>query len=103
MGAAVLNVSAVLVAALCVGGYLLAGEAAVLAVVLAAIGVLAWKVAATSRPRPLRGGSRAHRAPRPSVSSSVVRIRHQGDADVVHRKGGQRQRVEDLMETEPAG
>lgn len=46
------HVPALLLAALCVGGYLLVGTAAVVAVVLAGTGLLAWRVAAASRPRP---------------------------------------------------
>ncbi|GAA3047825.1 hypothetical protein GCM10020000_30010 [Streptomyces olivoverticillatus] len=105
MGAAA-NVVALLVAALCVGGYVLAGELAVLAVVGAGVGALAWRVSAASRPRP---GGRARGLPgalfrvgfRAGRPASGVRIGHQRDAHVVRDEGGQRERVEDLVEAEP--
>ncbi|GHF16047.1 hypothetical protein GCM10010359_16890 [Streptomyces morookaense] len=43
-----------LLAVLCVAGYVIAGEIAVLAVAVAGIGGLAWRVAVASKPRPLR-------------------------------------------------
>ncbi|GAA2726005.1 hypothetical protein GCM10010315_59260 [Streptomyces luteosporeus] len=85
---------ALVVAALCVAGFVLAGEVAVLVVVVAGVGGLAWRVGAASRPRPPRRGSSA----RPL---SRVRIGHERDAHVVRDEGGQRERVEDLVETEP--
>ncbi|GHC66960.1 hypothetical protein GCM10010507_51120 [Streptomyces cinnamoneus] len=103
---AALNVLAVLVAGLCVGGYVLAGELAVLTVVLAGVGSLAWRVAAASRPRP----GRARRSPgalrfpgvhRSSGVSSGVRIGHERDAHVVGDERGQREGVEHLVEPEP--
>lgn len=87
-----------LVAVMCVGGYVLAGEAAVVALVLAAVGSLAWRVAVASRPRPLRGGARRRS---PGDAASGVRIGHQRDAHVVRDEGGQREGVEHLMEAEP--
>ncbi|NBE53464.1 hypothetical protein [Streptomyces boluensis] len=50
------NGPALLLAALCVGGYVLLGTPAVVAVVLAGTGLLTWRVAAASRPRPLGRG-----------------------------------------------
>lgn len=87
-------IAAVLTALLCVGGYVLIGEPAVVAVVLAGVGGLAWRVAAASRPRPPRMG-RAPRAGAPSSGdlgvsdvsgvsgASGVRIGHEGDAHIV--------------------
>lgn len=77
--------------ALCVAGYLVGGETAVVGVVLAVVAALTWQVAAASRPRPPRGMGRR----------SAVVVGHQRDADVVHDEGGQGQRVEDLVEAEP--
>lgn len=107
---AVMNAGAVLIAALSVGAYLVAGEAAVVAVVLAGVTGLAWRVAVTSRPRPARATRRERNAPRPlpdgrwdgpsggrsgariaEVGGSGVRIGHQRDADVVHDERRQRQ------------
>ncbi|MEV8479003.1 hypothetical protein [Streptomyces sp. NPDC051173] len=70
---AVMKLLAVLVGALCVGGYVIVGEIAVVLVVLAAIGGLAWRVAVASRPRPLgaAGAGRAAHSPR---KCSGVRI-----------------------------
>lgn len=97
MSAAMVKLLAVLVAALCVGSYVVAGEAAVLAVVLPSVAGLACKTAATSRPRPLRRAVRARRAPR----ASGVRIGDQRNAHIVHGERRQRQRVEHLVEAEP--
>ncbi len=86
-----MTIAAVLTALLCVGGYVLIGEPAVVAVVLAGVGGLAWRVAAASRPRPPRMG-RAPRAGAPSSGASGVsdasgvsgvRIGHEGDAHIV--------------------
>lgn len=96
------NALAVLVAGLCVGGYVVVGEAAVLTVVLAGVASLAWRVAAASRPRPARGRRvRAGRPSRPASGPSGVRIGHQRDAHVVRDEGGQGEGVEDLVEAEP--
>ncbi|GGP53466.1 hypothetical protein GCM10010214_28340 [Streptomyces abikoensis] len=70
-----MTVAALLVAVLSVAGYVFVGEVAVLAVVVAGVGGLTWRVAAASRPRPPRGGRGARRAP--SGSRSGVRIGHQ--------------------------
>ncbi len=101
---------AALAAALCVGGFLLGGGALVSALVVTGLAVLTWQVAAASRPRPRwRGrpaGGPAGGSGVPAVrrrAASGVRIRHEGDADVVHDKGRQREGVEDLMEAEPPG
>lgn len=59
-----------LLAMLCVAGYVIAGEIAVLAVAVAGIGGLAWRVAAASKPRPL-GRVRRERGAR---GASGVRI-----------------------------
>ncbi len=95
-------------AALCVGGYLLGGESLVTALVLAGVAVLAWRVAAASRPRPgWRGGMTGRPVggpgtPRARVRpASGVRIRDERDADVVHHEGREGEGVEDLMEAEP--
>ncbi len=110
---AVVNAGAVLIAALSVGGYLIAGEAAVVAVVLVGVMGLTWRVAVTSRPRPPRAARQERNAPRPlpdgrwagpsggrsgarrgrteGAGGSGVLIGHQGDADVVHDEGRQRQ------------
>ncbi len=86
----IVNASAVVVAALCVVSFLLGGGAAVLGVVLAVVAVVAWRVAAASRPRP----PRERRGP-------SGRMGHHRDADVVRHEGGQGQRVEHLVEPEP--
>ncbi len=114
---AVVNAVAVLIAALSVGAYVVAGEMAVLLVVMAGVGGLAWRVAVTSRPRPLRMVRRGRRAPRSAPDGrwagpsgarkrlsgardgwsgarkgrSGVRIGHERDAHVVDDEGGQRQ------------
>ncbi|GHG79593.1 hypothetical protein GCM10018779_60450 [Streptomyces griseocarneus] len=80
-----MTIAAVLTAVLCVGGYVLLGEIAVVAVVLAGVGGLTWRVAVASRPRPPRMG----RAPRAGAPLSGVRIGHQGDAHVVRDEGRQ--------------
>lgn len=51
-----IDVFAVFAAALCVGGFLVGGTAAVVALVLAGVAALTWQVAAASRPRPRMGG-----------------------------------------------
>ncbi|GAA0392296.1 hypothetical protein GCM10010357_11330 [Streptomyces luteireticuli] len=92
MGAAA-HALVALIGAVCVGSYVLAGELAVLVVVLASVGGLTWRVAAASRPRPLRWGRHGRPVSEMSGVSGVsgVRIRHQGDAHVVHDEGRQRQ------------
>ncbi|GHF61069.1 hypothetical protein GCM10010218_48250 [Streptomyces mashuensis] len=86
--------AAAVVAVLCVAGYVLAGEIAVLAVVVAGVTGLMWSVAAASRPRPRVRRRRAGRA-------SGVRIGHQRDAHVVRDEGRQGEGVEDFVEPEP--
>ncbi|MBP2404835.1 hypothetical protein SNS2_3458 [Streptomyces netropsis] len=83
----VAKLMATLVAALCVGGFLVAGEVAVLAVVLTGVGALTWRVAVASRPRPPRRSRQARLAP----GVSGVRIGHQRDAHVMHDEGRQRE------------
>lgn len=83
-----MTVAALLVGALSVVGYVLVGEIAVLAVVVAGVGGLTWRVAAASRPRPTRGERRT----RSGVSGvSGVRIGHQRDAHVVGDERGEGQ------------
>ncbi len=81
---------AVLVGALCVGGYVIVGEIAVVLVALAGVGALAWRVAVASRPRPL-GTAGAGRAARLAPRGSGVRIGDERDAHVVDDEGRQRQ------------
>ncbi|AZQ73234.1 hypothetical protein EKH77_20260 [Streptomyces luteoverticillatus] len=50
-----MTVAALLVAVLSVTGYVFVGEVGVLAVVVAGVAGLTWRVAAASRPRPPRG------------------------------------------------
>lgn len=94
----IVNGLAVVVAVLCVVGFLVGGGAAVLGVVLAVVTLVAWQVAAASRPRPLRVEPLGEGTAgwRPSA-----RIGHQRDAHIVRDEGGQGQRVEDLVEPEP--
>ncbi|MEU5419053.1 hypothetical protein ACFY1P_03350 [Streptomyces sp. NPDC001407] len=87
---AVMKLLAVLTGALCVGGYVIVGELAVLLVVLAGVGGLTWRVAVASRPRPL-GAAGAVRAARPARGRSGVRIGDERDAHVVDDEGRQRQ------------
>ncbi|GAA1527199.1 hypothetical protein GCM10009730_40100 [Streptomyces albidochromogenes] len=96
----VVNGSAVVAAALCVVGFLVGGGAAVLGVVLAVVAVVAWQVAAASRPRPSRA-VRVVRVRPPDGHRPSGRIGHQRDAHVVRDEGGEGQRVEDLVEPEP--
>lgn len=56
-----IDVFAVFAAALCVGGFLVGGTTAVVAVVLAGVAALTWQVAAASRPRPRTGAGGARR------------------------------------------
>ncbi len=87
-----IDVFAVFAAALCVGGFLVGGTAAVVALVLAGVAALTWQVAAASRPRPRVGGRGAHRrgegagarggrgtagGPDAAPGASGVRIGHQ--------------------------
>ncbi|GHH40622.1 hypothetical protein GCM10018773_22010 [Streptomyces candidus] len=92
----IVNVLTGVVAALCVAAFLVWGEWAVLGVVGAAVGVLAWQVAAASKPRPPRG---AEAGVAPTTPSG--RIGHQRDRDVVRRERRQGEGVEHLVETEP--
>ncbi|MEU4199734.1 hypothetical protein AB0B15_09505 [Streptomyces sp. NPDC045456] len=56
-----IDVFAVFAAALCVGGFLVGGTTAVVALVLAGVAALTWQVAAASRPRPRTGAGGARR------------------------------------------
>lgn len=78
-----MTVAALLVAVLSVAGYVLVGEIAVLAVVVAGVGGLTWRVAAASRPRPPRGGRGT------GCARSGVRIGHQRDAHIVRDERGE--------------
>lgn len=117
-------------AVLCVLSFLAGGAMAVLGVVLAVVGVLAWQVAAASRPRqshprgeeprpshpckeeprPARPGAEEEPpSPRPRDGAGASAgtgvgpglIGHQRDREVVRDEGGKREGVEDLMESEP--
>lgn len=88
------NVLALLVAALCVVAFLVGGATAVLGVVVVGVAAVTCKVAAASKPRPLRV-SRSKR--------SAVLIGHQRDPDVVHDERPDGEGVEHLVEAEPAG
>ncbi|MFK8848796.1 hypothetical protein [Streptomyces sp. Ac-502] len=67
-----IDVFAVFAAALCVGGFLVGGTTAVVALVLAGVTALAWQVAAASRPRPRQGaGARADGAVRTARRAAV--------------------------------
>ncbi len=83
----IINGLAVVVAVLCVAGFLVGGGVAVLGVVLAAVAVVAWQVAAASRPRPLR----VEPVRRLGGRGPSGRIRDQRDAYVVRDEGGQGQ------------
>ncbi|WP_030020650.1 hypothetical protein [Streptomyces monomycini] len=56
-----IDVFAVFAAALCVGGFLVGGTTAVVALVLAGVTALTWQVAAASRPRPRQGAGGSRR------------------------------------------
>ncbi|WP_411141289.1 hypothetical protein [Streptomyces sp. x-80] len=70
-----IHLYAALAAALCVGGFLIGGSALVFALVPAGVAVLAWRVAAASRPRPRWRGRPG--VPARGRAASGVRIRHQ--------------------------
>ncbi|CAM5264453.1 hypothetical protein GCM10010329_03520 [Streptomyces spiroverticillatus] len=91
-----MNVLTAVMAVLCVLAFLTLGAAAVVAVVLMAVGVLAWQVAAASRPRPLR----LHGRGTGQVPAGGL-IGHQRDRRVVRDEGGEGEGVEDLVEAEP--
>lgn len=111
------NVLAFVVASLCVAGFLIGGAAVVLGVVVVGVAALTCKVAAASKPRPLRrsrsrglrGSGRKARSASleggwwETGERSAVLIGHQRDPDIVHDERPDGEGVEDLVEAEPAG